>query len=162
MHEGKARAPSRAAGGTVKLLIAMDTSEHSKAALAEVRRLAWPSGTKVTLLSVVRTDLYAFADFYAPAITQIESLVAEDAKRARSYLEEQARTLAPLAVDVRVEHGDARLMICDVARELGVDWVIVGSHGRRGFQKLVLGSVASHVVTHAPCSVLVVKKSAAA
>jgi nucleotide-binding universal stress UspA family protein len=40
---------------------------------------------------------------------------------------------------------------------MGADLVVVGSHGRTGLAKLVLGSVASHVVTHAPCSVLVVK-----
>ena len=142
----------------MKLLVAVDNSEHSKAALDEVRRLSWPSGTTVTLLSVVRTDVYVYADFYAPAVAQIESLVIEDRKRAEEFLAEQARTLAPLAVQTRVEHGDPRLLVVDVAREIGADWVIVGSHGRRGFQKLVLGSVASHVVSHAPCSVLVVKK----
>ena len=144
----------------MKLLVALDTSEHSMAALAEVRRLSWPVGTKVTLLSVVRTDVYAYADFYAPAVIAIEGLVTEDRKRAEAFLAEQAKSLAPLDVETRVELGDARLGICDVARELAADWVIVGSHGRRGFQKLVLGSVASHVVTHAPCSVLVVKHPA--
>lgn len=142
----------------MKLLVALDTSEHSRAALAEVRRLSWPAGTNVTLLSVVRADLYVYADFYAPVATEIEGLVAEDRKRAEAFLAEQAKALAPLAVGTRVEQGDARMVICDVARELACDWVIVGSHGRRGFQKLVLGSVASHVVTHAPCSVLVVKR----
>ena len=145
----------------MKLLVAIDSSEHSKAALAEVRRLAWPPGTTITLLSVVRTDIYVYADFYAPAVLQIEGLIAEERKRAEAFLAEEARTLAPLAVEARVEHGDARLLICDIAREIGADWVVVGSHGRRGFQKLVLGSVASHVVTHAPCSVLVVKKTPA-
>jgi nucleotide-binding universal stress UspA family protein len=142
----------------MKLLVALDTSEHSRAALAEVRRLSWPAGTRVTLLSVVRTDLFVYADFYAPVVTEIEGLVAEDRKRAEAFLAEQAKALAPFAVETRVEQGDARMVICDVAKELAADWVIVGSHGRRGFQKLVLGSVASHVVTHAPCSVLVVKR----
>lgn len=146
----------------MKLLVAIDTSEHSMAALAEVRRLAWPAGTTATLLSVVRTDVYAFGEFYAPAAQEIEILVREDRKRAEGLLVGHAAAIgkAGLAVTTRVEHGDPRLVIVDVAKELGVDWVIVGSHGRRGFQKLVLGSVASHVVTHASCSVLVVKKAA--
>jgi nucleotide-binding universal stress UspA family protein len=145
----------------MKLLVAIDTSEHARAALDEVRRLAWPAGTTVTLLSVVRTDLYAFGEFYAPAAQEIEILVREEKKRVEALLAEHAARLAGtgLAVATRVEHGDARLVLCDVAKELAVDWLIVGSHGRRGFQKLVLGSVASHVVTHAPCSVLVVKQS---
>ena len=142
----------------MKLLVAVDTSEHSKAALAEVRRLSWPDKSEITLLTVVRTDLYAYADFYAPVVTALEGLLAEDRKRAAAFLAEQAKELAPRAVATRVELGDARMVICDVAKEVEADWVIVGSHGRRGFQKLVLGSVASHVVTHASCSVLVVKR----
>jgi nucleotide-binding universal stress UspA family protein len=53
--------------------------------------------------------------------------------------------------------GDPREAIVEAARKTGADLVVVGSHGRTGIGKLVLGSVASHVVTHAPCSVLVVK-----
>ncbi len=141
----------------MKLLVAVDTSEHSKAAVTEVARLSWPEGTAITLLSVVRSDVFVYADFYVPAMTAIEGLSAEDKRRAEAYLAEQAGALAPQKVVTRVESGDARTVICDVAKEIGADWVVVGSHGRRGFEKLVLGSVASHVVTHAPCSVLVVK-----
>jgi len=145
----------------MKLLVAIDTSEHAIAAMAEVRRLAWPPGTSLTLVSVVRTDVYAFGDFYAPAAQEIEILVREERKRADTLLAEHAAglTSAGFAVTTRVEHGDPRFVLCAVAKELAVDWLVVGSHGRRGFQKLMLGSVASHVVTHAPCSVLVVKKS---
>ena len=147
----------------MKLLVAIDTSEHAKAALAEVQRLSWPPGTSVTLLSVIRTDLYAFGDFYAPAAQEVEILVREEKTRADALLAGFAAALAEsgLTVATRVEHGDPRFVLCDVAKALAVDWLVVGSHGRRGFQKLVLGSVASHVVTHARCSVLVVKKAAA-
>jgi nucleotide-binding universal stress UspA family protein len=147
----------------MKLLVAIDSSEQSKAALAEVRRLTWPAATSLTLLSVVRTDLYAFGDFSAPVAQEVEILVREERQRTESLLAGLASGLAGsgLAVSTRVEHGDPRFVLCDVAKELGVDWLVVGSHGRHGFQKLVLGSVASHVVTHSPCTVLVVKKPAA-
>lgn len=145
----------------MNLLVAIDTSEHARAALLEVRRLAWPPETALTLLSVVRTDMFAFGEFYAPAAQEIEILVREEKQRAEALLAGHAADLASsgLTVATRVEHGDPRLVLCAVARELAVDWLIVGSHGRRGIQKLVLGSVASHVVTHAPCTVLVVKTS---
>ncbi len=147
----------------MKLLVAIDTSEHAKAALAEVQRLSWPADTSVTLLSVIRTDVYSFGDFHAPAAQELEILVREEKQRADALLTELAGSLAGsrLGVTTRVEHGDPRFVLCDVAKELAVDWLVVGSHGRRGFKKLVLGSVASHVVTHATCSVLVVKKSPA-
>jgi len=53
--------------------------------------------------------------------------------------------------------GDPRSALVDEARQEHADLIVVGSHGRSGLSKLLLGSVASHVVAHAPCSVLVVK-----
>ncbi len=49
------------------------------------------------------------------------------------------------------------MALLDEAARRRVDLIVVGSHGRTGLTKLMMGSVASHIVTHAPCSVLVVK-----
>jgi nucleotide-binding universal stress UspA family protein len=57
----------------------------------------------------------------------------------------------------RTLHGDPRDVICRLAAEEATDLIVMGSHGRTGIAKMLLGSVASHVVAHAPCSVLVVK-----
>jgi nucleotide-binding universal stress UspA family protein len=57
-----------------------------------------------------------------------------------------------------VERGDPREGIVHAAETERADLVVVGSHGRTGLQKLLIGSVAAHVVTHAPCSVVVVKR----
>ena len=70
------------------------------------------------------------------------------------------RTVAALAcpqVDERIEAGDVGPTICDVAGELGVDTIVVGSHRRHGLGRLRPGSVAEHLVRHAPCAVLVVR-----
>jgi len=64
---------------------------------------------------------------------------------------------AGLSTESRVVKGDPRDVLVDAARSINADLLVVGSHGRTGLAKLVLGSVAAHVVTHAPCSVLVVK-----
>ena len=50
--------------------------------------------------------------------------------------------------------GDPREAILTTAAQENVDLIVVGSHGRSGVSKLVMGSVANHVVTHAPCNVL--------
>jgi len=55
--------------------------------------------------------------------------------------------------------GDPRQTLLDVAQSERADLIVVGSHGRSGLAKMMLGSVSSHVVTHAPCSVLVVKQT---
>jgi nucleotide-binding universal stress UspA family protein len=59
-----------------------------------------------------------------------------------------------------VELGDPRSVLIEAARREKSDLLVIGSHGRSGMAKLLLGSVASHVVGHAPCSVLVVKRPA--
>jgi nucleotide-binding universal stress UspA family protein len=59
-------------------------------------------------------------------------------------------------VDRRAEVGDVAATICRVAEELPADVIVLGSHGRTGLKRIVLGSVSEHVVRHAPCPVLVV------
>lgn len=65
---------------------------------------------------------------------------------------------AGLETSTKVLQGDAREMLVDIARAENADLIVLGSHGRTGLAKLVLGSVASHVVAHAGCNVVVVKK----
>jgi nucleotide-binding universal stress UspA family protein len=107
-------------------------------------------------------------------ITKVPIGVDEDSEESFSWPDEHdrrwqaqideanaafGRTAAALVgarVDQRIEGGDVAPTICEVARELGVDAIIVGSHARCGLGRLVLCSVSEHVVRHAPCPVLVV------
>jgi nucleotide-binding universal stress UspA family protein len=70
---------------------------------------------------------------------------------------EQSLRETGLATEAKVLQGDPRTVIEDLARAEAADLIVVGSHGRTGVAKFLLGSVASHVVSHAPCSVMVVK-----
>ncbi|MCU1353484.1 MAG: universal stress protein A-like protein [Acidimicrobiales bacterium] len=82
----------------------------------------------------------------------------ERADRAESSRElEQLVTLLGVAVEPRVEVGDPGQTICDVAAELGVDVVVIGSHGHGWLQRVLMGSVSHHVLQHAPCPVLMVR-----
>ena len=67
-----------------------------------------------------------------------------------------------LTAEARVVQGDPREVLLEIARKEHADLLIVGSHGRSSLPELRLGSVTSHVVSHAPCSVLVVKQGAKA
>ena len=58
----------------------------------------------------------------------------------------------------RVERGDPREGLVHAAETERADLLVVGSHGRTGLPRMLLGSVAGHVATHAPCSVVVVKR----
>ena len=146
----------------MKILIALDASSHSQRALELVTRLRWPAGSRVIVVGVVRPLASAVAEAYAPVTIppelleqqrgQLEAVVA----RAANALRETG-----FATEERVEVGDPRHALVEIARGERADLMVVGSHGLTGVMKLMLGSVSSHVVTHAPCSVLVVKQAGA-
>ena len=94
---------------------------------------------------------------YTPG-EQDEEWRAEVAE-ANAELARTAGVLTGAHVDERIEVGDVARTICDVARQMEVDAIVVGSHTRAGLGRLFLGSVSEHVVRHAPCPVLVVRES---
>jgi nucleotide-binding universal stress UspA family protein len=147
----------------MKILIGVDDSEQSKRAVETVRGLPWPSGTVAIVASVVRPFLTAYPEVYAVLTPEMMATEQELRDRQRGWADEVAGELkkAGLQTDVRVPDGDPRKELVELAKKEHADLVVVGSHGRTGLSRLVLGSVASHVVTHAPCSVLVVKQPAA-
>lgn len=65
---------------------------------------------------------------------------------------------ADVSVETAVREGDPRSAIVDEAGEWGADLIVVGSHGRTGVKRWLLGSVAGAIVSHAPCSVEVVRR----
>ena len=143
----------------MKILIALDASIHSQRALEFVTRTRWPAGSRVIVASVVQPIMAALAMPYEPALPpELEEerrrVLTEAVTRSANTLRESG-----FPTEERIEDGDPRQALIQLARDEGVDLIVVGSHGRSGFSKLVLGSVSSHVVTHAPCSVLVVKQS---
>jgi nucleotide-binding universal stress UspA family protein len=79
----------------------------------------------------------------------------------RSTLQEQLDQLRPAGTASQVERrlleGDAAAEIVNTAREVGSDLVVMGTHGRTGLRRLLMGSVAEQVVRKAPCPVLTVK-----
>lgn len=84
----------------------------------------------------------------------------------REELERRLRQLVPPDDSLPVEHllgeGEPAEEIVRLARELPCDLIVMGTHGRTGLDRLLLGSVAEQVVRHAPCPVLTVKPPAAA
>jgi nucleotide-binding universal stress UspA family protein len=63
-----------------------------------------------------------------------------------------------LPIETVVRQGDPRSAIVDEAEEWAADLIVVGSHGRTGIKRWLLGSVAQSLVSHAPCSVVVVRR----
>ena len=142
----------------MKILIGVDDSPHSRAALQYVKAMKWPAGSKFQVLAAsVPAVVYTMVD--AGGMTWMKTAEEEMTVAAEELTARVERELrdAGLATEARVVHGDPREAIVEAARAMGADLVVVGSHGRTGLGKLVMGSVASHVVAHAPCTVMVVK-----
>ena len=145
----------------MKILIAVDDSVHSDRAVKFVTRMRWPAGSRMIVCSALQPVVGVAATPYEPGAAspdtmaeqrqQTETLVA----RAQSRLRD-----AGFSTEGRVLEGDARGALMQVVQDERADLLVVGSHGRTGLEKLMLGSVSSHLVTHARCSVLVVKRAA--
>jgi len=146
----------------MKILIAVDDSAYSKAAMDWAKSMTWPARTEFLVLSAARPLVAAYAVTEVPALSYPAQVYEEELKHHEEISARYEKQLREHGFKTRalVAQGDPREAIVDAAREHAVDLILVGSHGRSGISKLVLGSVASHVVTHAPCPVLVVKLNA--
>ncbi len=145
----------------MKILIAIDASAHSEHALEFVTRMRWPGGSRVIVASALPVTAAVLAGMDPGGA--ISAAPLEEARReVESLVEKAADTLreAGFPTEHHVLAGDPRESVVDLAVRERVDLIVVGSRGRTGLARLMLGSVSSHVVTHAPCSVLVVKHPA--
>jgi universal stress protein A len=140
----------------MRVLIGVDGSDCSDAALRHVMGLPWPAGTTFLAMSVT-TPLFIGPGEIGPHAT------TELLKQQEEYHKEIANTAAArlrragLETVARTGYGDPRTVLEETARLEHADLLVVGSHGRSGIKKLLLGGVANHVIAHAPCPVLVVK-----
>ena len=144
----------------MKILIGVDDSPFSTAALAYVKDAAWPSGSQFAVVSACSPIGIGPGEMASPGP------IAEMNQQQEQYHKEVAQKAAKVLTDAgfkataRMELGDPRSVLIEAARREKADLLVIGSHGRSGMAKLLLGSVASHVIGHAPCSVLVVKRPA--
>ena len=138
------------------ILLTTDFSPASEEAVAKAGEMARATGARLTVLNV---------HHHAPAAP--EAVVPPDKQvtpadldaEARQSLDDLRRTLLQGVESVSLvslEHVSPPLAICDYAAKHGVDLIVIGTHGRTGLSRLLIGSVAEKVVRHASCPVLVV------
>ncbi len=144
----------------MKLLLAIDSSEYSVEATAEIAKRPWPADTVVRVLSVVEPVTPPAAELWYDAGGSLERVQQQMKERAEDLTASASKQLQGkgLEVETAVRDGDPRSVIVDEAKTWSSDLIVLGSHGYTGIQRLVLGSVASYVVSHAPCSVEVVRR----
>jgi len=138
----------------MKILLAVDDSKFSQAAAQAVIAYHQKPGLEVRVLHAAEPP----ALFMAPEMAEYIP-PEETEKQANAIVAKALETLRSAGVNASaaVLQGDPKSVIIDEAAAWGADLIVLGSHGRKGLQRFLLGSVSDAVVRHALCSVEVVR-----
>ncbi len=140
----------------MKVLLAIDESKFSEAATHALIAQAKPEETEVRLLHVIEPVVIAGEGGFR---IDSEAMTQELRKKGEVLLTQTAQALRTVGFQVAtaMEEGNPKSVIVDFAAKWPADLVIMGSHGRKGLDRFLLGSVSETVVRHAPCSVQIVR-----
>jgi nucleotide-binding universal stress UspA family protein len=134
-----------------RVLLATDGSETSAAAARALAERPWPEGSEFRVVSVEE-----------PWALKHSRVRHDEQAQVAVSSAEQILASAGLKATGAVLSGNAKEVILDEAQQWAADLIVLGSHGRRGFRRLLLGSVSEAVAMNAPCSVVVVRGPARA
>lgn len=138
-----------------KILFPVDFYESALKVLPVVKLMAEKLGAKIELIHVVKgsSDFVGYEMGAAWYSNFEDELIKGGEKAMDRFVEEK---LAGLDVDTAVAVGDAAEEIIKYADKTGADMIIIGTHGRKGLEKILFGSVALGVAKGANCPVLTV------
>jgi len=141
------------------ILIASDGSELAARAVEQGLTLAKTLGSKVTAVSVTEPWTAAVSGEWAVAfpVEEYEKAAAANAHKILSDVSETAARIGIACETVHIKDQFAAEGIVEEAKNRGCDLIVMGSHGRRGIAKFVLGSQASRVLTHSTTPMLIVR-----
>jgi len=139
-----------------KILFPVDLSESSEKILPYVRMVAKKFDAKIHILFAARVFQY-FTSIYVPhpSINKFEQEIIEGAeKKLYEFIDKHFKEYP--GTKTAVVAGDASEEIINYVESQGIDLIIMGTHGRKGMDKVIFGSVAERVVKTSPVPVLVV------
>jgi nucleotide-binding universal stress UspA family protein len=148
----------------MKILVATDGSEYSTAALQSLAARPWPEDSKFKVISIPEPFM-PLGQFPHVEMTNIEELNAASLNDAERYAESGVAILRKAGLEASAEtpvplDSDGREILKEAER-WPAQMIVLGSHGRRGFDRWTLGSVSEHVALHASCAVEVIRGSVA-
>ena len=159
-----AREHGRNDDSPLRIVIGVDNSSNSRAAVDEVCQRQWPTGTQVRLLAVVDTVMAVASDPSDPSEAEVLKWIEvgdpDNWDQVREIFEPSANRLRSSGLDaaVMIRRGNPTSEIIDEADSWKADSIFLGAKGTRGIDRLLLGSVSSAVSARAHCSVEVVRK----
>lgn len=145
----------------MKILLAVDGSEFSDAAVDEVARRPWPEATEIDVLAVYEppalpaTETWVLPQNY---YNEMEKASQEEVRDAtNNAVERLGKAHSKLQINSETARGYPAEVILDRANRMETDLIVVGSHGYSGLRRFLLGSVSLNVASHASCSVEIVR-----
>ena len=149
----------------MKILLAIDGSACSEAAVEAVARRPWPADSEVKIISVVEMPQFPgrepwtlpagyFEQFESTMQDRLRATVNQAVSRIRGQDGDQLKVMGQVLMI-----GEPKEVILEEAESWGADLIVVGSHGVKGWKRLWLGSVSQAVATDAKCSVEIVRCS---
>jgi nucleotide-binding universal stress UspA family protein len=142
-----------------KILVPVDGSSASQEAIEKAVGIARAFNSAVTIVSVI--DSYAFSGVsvdFAYGQPEYQEAASAESKASIAAAQQQFQAAGITAESIVVDGKAIFRGILDTAESTHTDLIVMGSHGRKGLEKLVLGSVAAQVLSHAHVPVLIVRE----
>ncbi|MFA7335338.1 MAG: universal stress protein [Candidatus Obscuribacterales bacterium] len=144
----------------MRVLIPIDGSECSKAAVDYIKERPWNKEDTFLLVHVVEPIPVDIGIAYIPAAyTPDDGAAFIQSEALLKVVQGDLNSALTNQIETKVIAGPAKAEIVDLAQEWKADLIVMGSHGRKGFNRLLLGSVTEDVMKSSPCSVTIVKSA---
>lgn len=137
-----------------KIIVALDNSPVAASVLHAATELAAQQSAELVLLQAVTLPVDIPIDIYYRPKDELPVVLQKESKHELETMRNQVPS--SIKTRIRVEVGVPWQVICDTAKEEEADLVVMGAHGYRFYERM-LGTTSGRVVTHAECSVLVVR-----
>ena len=146
----------------MRILLATDGSACSQVAVEEIARRPWPEESEVRIVAVVEPFVAVPAEPWILPAGYSDEIDRAAREGARAAIDDatarlRARHGDTLRVTSDILVGSPKQAILEDAEAWGADLIVLGSHGYRGLERFLLGSVSQAVATHAKCSVEIVR-----
>ncbi|MBX3292564.1 MAG: universal stress protein [Acidobacteria bacterium] len=147
----------------MRIIIAIDGTAYGKAALERLCQLGLGNSDEIRVVSVIDMALPMAIDIYGGYLPDTSDLEKTAQDNSEKYVKEAVAKLESVfsgknvRVSSEVLFGTPDSRIVELAEEWKADLIVVGSHGYRRWERILLGSVSNSIVHHAPCSVMVVR-----